>query len=122
MSQGRLSAARAPIAAISSMRLLVVSGSPPDSSFSRAPARITAPQPPGPGLPLQAPSVKISTLSKGSGGGFEAVGQLEHHPLDDACALALGDVEMGGEEIDHFAHQRLGRRGAGGDAEVADAA
>src|SRR5215469_17094645 len=51
---------------MSSMRLLVVAGSPPESSRSRlepfepAKRRIAA-QPPGPGLPLQAPSVKIST-------------------------------------------------------------
>ena len=42
------------IAAISSMRLLVVSGSPPQSSFSRSPQARIAPQPPGPGLPEQA--------------------------------------------------------------------
>ena len=47
------SAPRAPrIAASSSIRLLVVSGSPPEISFSRAPERITAPQPPGPGIAL----------------------------------------------------------------------
>src|ERR1700750_2315808 len=49
------------IAPISSMRLLVVGLAPPNSSFSCAPARKIAPQPPGPGLPLHAPSVKIST-------------------------------------------------------------
>jgi hypothetical protein len=49
------------MAAISSMRLLVVAGSPPDNSRSRLPRRRIAPQPPGPGLPLHAPSVKIST-------------------------------------------------------------
>src|ERR1700730_2639899 len=43
------------------MRLLVVTGSLPASSFSTSPKRRIAPQPPGPGLPLQAPSVKIST-------------------------------------------------------------
>src|SRR5574343_476681 len=51
------------MAAVSSMRLLVVSFSPPHSSFSCGPRRRIAPQPPGPGLPLQAPSVKISTVS-----------------------------------------------------------
>jgi hypothetical protein len=59
--QGRFSACRARIAAIISMRLLVVSGSPPENSFSCGPERTIAPQPPGPGLPLQAPSVKIWT-------------------------------------------------------------
>ena len=37
--------------------LLVVAGSPPQISFSCAPERRIAPHPPGPGLPLQAPSV-----------------------------------------------------------------
>ena len=54
---GRLRARRAPIAAVSSMRLLVVLGSAPIISFSEPPALRTAPQPPGPGLPRQAPSV-----------------------------------------------------------------
>ena len=43
------------------MRLLVVAGSPPESSLTRSPARSTTPQPPGPGLPRQAPSVNAST-------------------------------------------------------------
>src|SRR5688572_20123682 len=43
------------------MRLLVVAASPPYSSFSVPLARSSAPQPPGPGLPRQAPSVWIST-------------------------------------------------------------
>ena len=54
--QGRFSASSAWMAAISSMRLLVVSRSPPHSSFSCPPDMSTAPQPPGPGLPRQAPS------------------------------------------------------------------
>ena len=36
------------------MRLLVVDGSEPESSFSCAPYCRIAPQPPGPGLPEQA--------------------------------------------------------------------
>src|SRR5687768_3269534 len=56
-AQGRLSACSAWITAINSMRLLVVSLSPPYSSFSVAPDFINTPQPPGPGFPLQAPSV-----------------------------------------------------------------
>ncbi|MCY1210909.1 hypothetical protein D3C87_829510 [compost metagenome] len=55
--QGRLSAARPSITAVSSMRLLVVLSSPPNSSFSVGPDLSHAPQPPGPGLPLHAPSV-----------------------------------------------------------------
>src|SRR3979411_399357 len=59
--QGRLSASKAAIAAISSMRLLVVWGSPPLSSLTRSPKARIAPQPPGPGLPEQAPSVWMTT-------------------------------------------------------------
>src|SRR5207248_644474 len=54
---GRFSASSARITAVSSMRLLVVRGSAPLSSFSRLPDFSSAPQPPGPGLPRQAPSV-----------------------------------------------------------------
>src|SRR5258707_773856 len=43
------------------MRLLVVSGSPPLSSLTRSPKVRIAPQPPGPGLPEQAPSVWMTT-------------------------------------------------------------
>src|ERR1700736_3461851 len=59
--QGRVSASNAAIAAISSMRLLVVWGSPPLSSLTRSPKARIAPQPPGPGLPEQAPSVWMTT-------------------------------------------------------------
>jgi hypothetical protein len=45
------------IAAVSSIRLFVVTGSPPEISFSRPLKRRTAAQPPGPGFPEQAPSV-----------------------------------------------------------------
>jgi hypothetical protein len=45
------------LAASSSMRLLVVAGSPPVSSRTCSPNRSTAAQPPGPGFPSQAPSV-----------------------------------------------------------------
>ena len=54
---GRLSVSSAWMAAISSIRLFVVAGSPPCSSFSTPFQRSTAPQPPGPGFPLHAPSV-----------------------------------------------------------------
>src|SRR5574343_1833436 len=60
---GRFIASMARMAAVSSMRLLVVSASPPHSSFSCGPRRRIAPLPPGPGLPRQAPSVNISTVS-----------------------------------------------------------
>src|SRR4051812_13424741 len=115
--QGRFSASSARIAASISMRLLVVRDSPPDSSFSCGPERMIAPQPPGPGLPLQAPSVKISTSVNVGSGGLEAVGELEDHSLDDALALDLGDVEMLAQAIDQLAHQQLGGGGACGEAE-----
>ena len=56
-SQGSLSCSRARITAVSSIRLFVVFASPPESSFSIPRYSRIAPQPPGPGLPLQAPSV-----------------------------------------------------------------
>ena len=58
---GRFRTESASITAVSSMRLLVVDRSPPKSSRSLPSKVSSAPQPPGPGLPLQAPSVKIST-------------------------------------------------------------
>ena len=60
---GRFSASSAAIAAISSMRLLVVFGLAALDLLARGhPQTRIAPQPPGPGLPEQAPSVKITTL------------------------------------------------------------
>ena len=56
-AQGCFNDDRASIAAVSSMRLLVVRRSPPNSSLVCPPELRNAPQPPGPGLPLQAPSV-----------------------------------------------------------------
>src|SRR5690554_7362581 len=50
------------MAAISSIRLLVVCASPPCMVLQASPYRNNTPQPPGPGLPLQAPSVNITTL------------------------------------------------------------
>jgi hypothetical protein len=54
---GRFSASSAVMAASSSMRLLVVTASPPESSLRCGPEIRIAPQPPGPGFPEQAPSV-----------------------------------------------------------------
>ena len=65
---GRSSACRPPMTACSSMRLFVVAGSAPDSSTclaiapSAARATRIAAQPPGPGLPEQAPSVHSSIV------------------------------------------------------------
>src|SRR3954451_12551835 len=95
--QGRLSAWRPLIAAISSMRLLVVSGSPPDSSRSLAPMRSSAPQPPGPGLPRHAPSVNISTSGSSLTSGDKLARQLEGHALGDMAGLFLADVEAGAQ-------------------------
>ena len=59
------------MAAVSSMRLLVVCGSQPQSSFLCSLYRRIAAHPPGPGLPRQAPSVISWTFftaaSTGSG-------------------------------------------------------
>ena len=55
--QGSFSACKARMTPVSSMRLLVVSASPPDISLVWGPYCKIAPQPPGPGFPEQAPSV-----------------------------------------------------------------
>ena len=59
--------------AVSSMRLFVVAGSPPQSSFSRSRKTSSAPQPPGPGFPLHAPSGKA-----------EAAFRLQEQTVDKA--------------------------------------
>src|ERR1700728_4411747 len=90
---GFFSASSAEIAAISSMRLLVVLSSPPLSSFSRSPNVRMAPQPPGPGLPEQAPSVCTTTCGKA-----ELTGRLLHSHArsrlsggNEACADIRSD-------------------------------
>ena len=55
--QGSFSASSAVITPVSSIRLLVVWASPPESSLRNSPYCRMAPHPPGPGLPEQAPSV-----------------------------------------------------------------
>ena len=58
-------------AAVYSMRLLVVCGSPPESSTGSSLRGTTiAAQPPGPGLPLQAPSVQTSASPLRASTGF----------------------------------------------------
>jgi hypothetical protein len=59
------------IGAVYSIRLLVVSTSPPNISFLLFSVKITAAHPPGPGLPIQDPSVfflimKIKIYTDGS--------------------------------------------------------
>src|SRR5215217_6166298 len=100
---GRFSASRPRIAASSSIRLLVVSASPPESSRSFSPMRRSTPQPPGPGLPRHAPSVNIST----SGGSVsdQLARQLEDHALGRVVGYFLSDVEAGAERIDDFADE-----------------
>src|SRR5699024_8097468 len=71
--------------AVSSIRLLVVFSSPPNSSFSWPPARIHTPQPPGPGLPLQAPSDHIWTTGIES-----AVGMSRSWPVPSVAVRATG--------------------------------
>src|SRR5882762_12024240 len=73
------------MAAMSSMRLLVVSGSAPETSLRSLTATSSAAQPPGPGLPRHAPSVNSSTWfmarlesSTHFGGGLR---RADQHPL-----------------------------------------
>src|SRR5690606_11789210 len=67
--QGRLRALSASMAAVSAILLLVVSASPPFNSLVCPPYSRMAPQPPGPGLPEQAPSVWMMTVSVMNGSG-----------------------------------------------------
>src|SRR6476620_5351826 len=103
------------MAAISSIRLFVVSVSPPDSSRSFAPMRHSTPQPPGPGLPRHAPSVNIST----SGGSVreELTRQLEYHSLGCVVRNFLGDVEARPEGVHHLANQDRGSGSPCGNAD-----
>src|SRR5947209_11964099 len=102
---GRFSAASPLIAATSSMRLLVVSGSPPDSSRSLSPMRKSTAQPPGPGLPRHAPSVNSST--SGSSVREQLAWQLDDHPLGAVVGHFLGHLEARAEGVDHLADQDL---------------
>src|ERR1700712_3455855 len=72
--EGRLSARRPSITPRSSMRLLVVCASPPESSRRCSPLTSTTAQPPGPGLPETAPSGTSST----SWPLLSGIGDLEH--------------------------------------------
>src|SRR5207302_10058670 len=108
--QGRLSASRPLIAARSSIRLLVVSASPPAISRSLSPVRNSAAQPPGPGLPRHAPSVNISTAGSSVTSGNELARKLEDHALGAVVGHFLGDVEMLAQRIDDFADQHFRRR------------
>src|SRR5690348_6793344 len=100
------------MAAISSIRLFVVSASPPASSFSFSPMRISAAQPPGPGFPRQAPSVKISTIGSSVTSGDELARELEDHALGAVVGDFLGDLESLGERVENLAYQHFRRRSA----------
>src|SRR5579864_9762725 len=113
-AHGRFNASRPLMAAISSIRLLVVSGSPPDSSRSLCPMRSNTPQPPGPGLPRHAPSVNIST--SGSLIRDELSRQLENHALGVVIGFLLADLEARAERIDDFADEDFGGRRTGTDS------
>src|SRR5258708_24885947 len=111
---GRFKASRPLIAATSSIRLLVVSGSPPDSSRSLPPMRRSTPQPPGPGLPRHAPSVNISTSGSSLTSGDKLARKLEDHALRGMVGHLLAHIEAGAKGVDHFADQHFRSAGAGG--------
>src|SRR5690349_11105205 len=72
------------------MRWLVVAGSPP---LSCRPSRVAHAQPPGPGLPAQAPSVHTSSGPPGAGSC--AVGRVTAAPCAQAaCAQLLPDFAI----------------------------
>src|SRR5437868_15434780 len=98
------------------MRLLVVSGSPPEISRSLAPVRRSTAQPPGPGLPRHAPSVNISTAGRSFTSGNELARELEDHPLGAVVGFFLGHLETGAKRVDHLADEHFGRRGSRGDS------
>src|SRR6266568_6234203 len=104
--QGRLRVESPSMAAVSSIRLLVVSGALPARSFSFPCQRRMHPQPPGPGLPLQAPSQKISTFVDIGPLFLQEPGNGGHDPLDNQLMGLLavrklkqvGKVECGTED------------------------
>src|SRR6185312_13679551 len=111
---GFFSASSPRMAASNSIRLLVVSGSPPESSRSLSPMRSSTPQPPGPGLPRHAPSVNIST--SGSPVRDELARQLEDHSFGAVVRHFLGDVEARTQRVDDLPDEDFGRGGSGGNA------
>src|SRR3984957_20855991 len=89
--EGRFRAVSPMMAAISSMRLLVVAGSDPDSSL-REPFQLSStPQPPGPGLPRQAPSVWMMS----SAVMLRLLPRGRLYQLADAGGLSFGPVRDG---------------------------
>ena len=105
---GRLEASSPRIAAISSIRLLVVSASPPEISLSLRAGRSRAAQPPGPGIAGHAPSVNISTSGSPVHLRPRARGKLEDHALRRVIRHFLGHGEAAGEGIDDFPDEDFG--------------
>src|SRR5690242_19367945 len=75
------------VAAVNSIRLLVVAASAPDNSRSAPLNRITAAQPPGPGFGLQPPQVQIPTTSADVGPGVTVTSS-------DAICVLVRSLEM----------------------------
>src|SRR5437868_8502774 len=101
------------------MRLLVVSGSPPDISRSVLPVRSSTAQPPGPGFPRHAPSVNISTSGRSLTSGNERARELENHAFGRVVDHFLGDVETRRKRVNDFADEDFRRRRSGGDSDGA---
>src|SRR4051794_9518606 len=99
------------------MRLLVVSGSPPDSSRSFSAVRRSAAQPPGPGLPRQAPSVKISIRGSSVTSGDKLSRKLENNSFRRVIGDFLVKDEAFGKSVDDFPDEQLGRRCSGGNSD-----
>src|SRR6476646_2627957 len=86
------------IGAVSSMRWFVVGFSAPESSVSRPSWTMRTPQPPGPGLPEQAPSVYMATGVVGgisapppAGRGRPPASRRSGGPVEVAAAGLAGD-------------------------------
>src|SRR6266850_67249 len=112
--------------AVSSMRWLVVGFSPPESSSSRPSSMRMAPQPPGPGLPEQAPSVYMTIGDRSAISVAPHPGPLPRGERESREGISGGPVEvaaagLAGDQRGLRAQllQALGRdRHAAGPAEV----
>src|SRR5438270_2030303 len=99
------------------MRLLVVSGSPPEISRSILPVRSSTAQPPGPGFPRHAPSVNISTSGRSLTSGNERARKLEDHAFGRVVDHFLGNFETRAKRFDDFANEDFRRRCSSGDSD-----
>src|SRR5204862_6258969 len=102
-------ASRPRMEAGSSIGWLVVRARPRARSSSWAPMRSSTAQPPGPGLPRQAPSVNISTVGRSVTSGNEFARQLEDHPLRGMIGLLFGHREALVKRVHDLANEQLGR-------------